>query len=211
MAVVYGLLGLLTILLLVLFVPVCGRVRYDGQLCVRLRVWGIPITLLPASPEEKEETKASRPKSKKKKASSKKEELVALFCEDGVEGTLRLLGRLAALAGRTVGRVLRAVTVDKLELELLIAAEDAADTAVRYGQVCGVLYPALAAISGLVRVKRQHLRVEPNFLVEKSDARLDVRLHIAVYRLVAAGLWLLWRLLFLKISEENKEVMHHGE
>ena len=150
MPVVFVLLGLIAVMVLVLFVPVYGRIRYDGEWRVSLRVWGIPIPLLPAAEEERE-TPAAVKKKQKKKSSSKKEELKQLFREDGLEGTLRLFGRLAVLAGKTAGRLLRAVTVDKLELELLVAAEDAADTAVRYGQVCGVLYPALAAISGPVK------------------------------------------------------------
>lgn len=203
MAAVYGLLGLLLLLLLVilllLVVPVYGRIVYDGALRVRVRVLGIPVTLLPTKPKSAPAKKS--PKKKKKPAGEKDqksagsklrglgEELSRSFREDGVTATLDTLGRLARLAGQAAGGVLRACTVDRLRLELRISTGDAADTAVRYGQVCAALYPSLAVLSHAVRVRRRQVRVEPNFLQESSDARLDVRLHIAVWRV----LWALLR------------------
>ncbi len=211
---VWGLLlALAALILAALLVPVYARITYDGAWRVCLRVWGVPITLLPAPDKP---PKAGKPKKKPRQADtpSKKEELLALFRQDGLEGTLRFLSEVAGLATKSTSRVLRAVTVDRLTLEMLIACGEAADTAVRYGQVCSVLYPALAAISGPVKVRRQHLRVEPNFLMDASDVRLDIRLHMAVYRLAGTGLWLLWRLLLLKNSDDTdnmKEDMEHGK
>ena len=209
MAVVYILLGLVGLILLILLTPLYARVSYDGELRVKLWVWGIPVTLLPSG--ESPSDKIPKKRSRKEEKSSKKEELAAQFRQDGVEATLRFLGEAARIAMGAVGRLLRCITVDKLLLEMRIAADDAADTAVRYGQVCGVLYPTLSALSGPVRVKKQSLRVEPNFLVEKSDVRLDVRLHVAVYRLAAAALWLLWRLIMLKTLDDSKEGVQHGK
>ncbi len=207
---VYILLGLLGAVLLALLVPVYGRVVYDGeQLRVRVRVLGVPITLLPRPEKARPDTgdKPRRTGKGKKPAPSKWQELTQMFREDGPAATLHYLSELARLAGQAVGRLLRAVTVDKLHLELLVATADPSDTAVRYGQVCGVLYPALAAISGPVRIRRRQVRVEPNFLLEKSDVRLDVRLHVGVYRLLWAAIVVLVRFLVITDSEENKEVM----
>ncbi len=205
---VYILLGLLATVALVLLVPIYGRVVYDGeQLRVRVRVLGVPITLLPRPEKARPDTgdKPRRTGKGKKTTPSKWQELTQMFREDGPAATLHYLTELARLAGQAVGRLLRAVTVDKLQLELLVATSDPADTAVRYGQVCSVLYPALAAISGPVRMRRRHLRVEPNFLLEKSDVRLDVRLHAGVYRLLWAAIVVLVR--FLLMSDSDKEVM----
>ena len=119
-----------------LLVPVYARVRYDGTLTVRVRVWGIPITLLP-SDEVEEADKPTAPIQQKKpsKAAALKRELARSFREDGVGATLHYLGELGMMASRAVGKLLRAVTVDGLRLEMRISAADAADTAVRYGQV----------------------------------------------------------------------------
>ena len=190
-----------------LLVPVYARVRYDGTLTVRVRVWGIPITLLP-SDEVEEADKPTAPIQQKKpsKAAALKRELARSFREDGVGATLHYLGELGMMASRAVGKLLRAVTVDGLRLEMRISAADAADTAVRYGQVCAALYPTLALIERAVRVRRREVRVEPNFLTESSAAFADIRLHIWVYRAVGAAIALLWRYLTM-----NKEGLDNGK
>lgn len=222
---VYILLGLLALilllLLLVLFVPVWARVTYRGELCVRVRVLGIPLTVLPASAKS---PKADKPSGKETKKSAEEKakspsrgkellnEISRSFREDGVQATLDYLQALAKLAGRAAGRALRSITVDCLRLDMLIATGDAADTAQRYGQVCGVLYPALAAVSGPVHIRRRRLRVEPNFLAEKSAVQLDVRLHIWVFRLVGAAIALLvgYGMMRNTDSVDKKEEPKHG-
>lgn len=208
MALAYSLLGLcglvLVVLLLLLFVPVYATISYDGDWRIRLRVLGIPIELFPCpQAQDKAATKAGQDKPDSKKKPSKWQQIVTELRADGPAATLRYLSRLAALVGTAAGRTLRAVTVDKLHLEWIVATGEPADTAVRYGQVCTALYPPLAAIGRLMRIRRQEIRVEPNFLLQESDMRLDVRLHIAVYRLVAALIALAAGVLFMRETSES--------
>ena len=199
---VYSLLALLALVLVVLFVPVLGRVSYDGELTVKLRVLGIPITLTPRSekPPKKSKKKPKKAKHRPKKEDkpSKWQEIKSLLKEDGVGSTLGFLKDVASLAGRTANKALKAVTVKQLRLHLLIATEDAAITAQRYGQVCGVLYPTLALVEQKVRVRRRQVRVEPNFLLEKSAVRFDVRFRVSLWRLIGAGFTLLWGFMMLQ-------------
>lgn len=205
-----GLLGLLVLLvLLALFVPVYARIRYDGQLWISIRVLGIPFTLLPTAADKKPKKKKKDKKSKKTKSglskgAALKKELSASFRRDGVAATLRYLQEVAAAAARALDKTLRAITVDRLCLEMLVAADEPSKTAVRYGEVCGVLYPALTTLESRVTFRQRHLRVEPGFLAEKSDVYLDVRLHVWVFRVVGAGLGLLLRLM------SDKEVTDNG-
>ena len=129
--------------------------------------------------------------------------------QDDLVGTLQFLREVASLASKAIGRLLRAITVKRLQLQLLIATEDPATTAQRYGQVCGVLYPALAGIESVVRVRKRELRVEPNFLMEKSAVRFDIHLRMSMWRLLGAGIALLWGFLLIREQDNpqmNKEV-----
>ena len=221
MVFLYILLGLLGLVVLVLAVPVYGHLRYDGDLTARVRVLGVPITLLPreeapaAKPKKPAGKKAgAKKKTKPEEKPSKWQEMVAMFREDGPAATLHYLTELAKLAGQATGRLMKATTVDNLRLELLVATGDPADTAVRYGQVCSALYPALAGIENWVRIRRRHLRVEPNFLLEKSDLYLDLRLHVRVWQALWAALVLLVKFLLMKETNETvnyKEVTHNGQ
>jgi len=208
--VLYSLLGLLLLLIVLLSVPIYGRILYDGSFSVRLRVLGIPITLVPP-PDKKAEDRPRKSPAKKKEKPSVFRALAQEFRQDGVGGTLQLIGRVAALAGKTVGRLLRSVTVTRLDLQMRIATDDVAVTAQRYGQVCGVLYPSLALIERWVRIRRRNLRVEPNFLMDTSAVRLDVRLQVSLWRLLGAAIALLWGLVMLKESNPQitKEVSEY--
>lgn len=208
MWVLYSLLGLLSLLVILLSVPVFGRITYDGELSVRMRVLGVPITLVP-QPEAKPTRPSGKAKSEPTQKPSKFKELTELMKQDDLAGTLHFLREVAALAAKAMGRVLRAVTVRRLDLQLLIATDDSAVTAQRYGQVCGIVYPALAGIESAVRIRRRNLRVEPNFLLEKSVIRFDMRLRVSVWRLLGAGIALLWGFLLLKEQDKpqnSKEV-----
>lgn len=204
---VYVLAALLALVLILLTVPIYGRITYNGDLTAHIRVLGVRIPLLP-----REEEKADgAPTRKRRKADKpfKWQELKDLLKQDDLEGTLHFVGGAVRLAGRTVGRLLRSVTVTSLQLQMLIATGDPADTAQRYGQVCGILYPSLELIGQTVRIRRRHLRVEPNFLLERSRAGFDVRFRVSIWRLTGAALALLWGFLLLRDEDKpqtNKEV-----
>ena len=219
MVVLYILLGLLGLLLLLLAVPVYGRLTYDGDLRATVRVWGIPITLLPwerSTPPlpKKKMKKSSAPKKKQEKKPSKWQELTAMFREDGPAATLYYLRELAKLAVQAAGRLLNAVTVDHLRLQMVIADEDSSVTAVRYGQVCSLVYPSLAAVETRVRVRHRQVRLEPNFLLGKSRLTLDIRFHIRVWQALWAAFVLFIRFVMMKETDETvnyKEVTHNGQ
>jgi hypothetical protein len=222
----YVLLGVLAVLLLVLLTPICGRITYDGALRVRVRIWGIPFTVYPVPQwlkskiQSRKNTKktakkastssSSQPAEPKPDKPSKVQELVELLKQDDLAAVLSYLQELAEILTHTATRLLRGVTMHRLELQMLVATDDVAETAQKYGKVCGIVYPAVAAIEGVVRVRRRRLRIEPNFLLEKSAVRFDISIGMTVWRMLVAGVPLLWNILLLlsKIEpQKNKEVV----
>ena len=133
MWVLYSLLGVAALLIIVLSIPVFGRITYDGALSVVVRVLGIPITLVP-QPEGKPKRRSRKTKAEPSQKPSKFKELVSLMKQDDLAGTLHFLHEVARLTTTTVGRVLRSITVRRLDLQLLVATDDPATTAQRYGR-----------------------------------------------------------------------------
>ncbi len=199
----YILLGLAALLLVLLLVPVWVRLTYDGALRVRLWVLGVPVTVYP---RERTASESAKPKEKAAEKPSKLQELADLLRQDDIEGTLSFLQEAARLIGRAARRVLRAVTVDRLWLQMRIATGEADTTAQRYGQVCAVLYPTLEWMGRLLRIRRRDLRVEPNFLMDTCALRVDIRLRVSVWRLIFAAVAFLCG--FTVLSEENKPQDH---
>ena len=121
--------------------------------------------------------------------------------------TLHTLSVLVENSAGVLSQVSRLFSRKGYNIESLAvgATDDPAVTAQRYGQVCGVLYPALAGIESVVSVRQRHVRVEPNFLMERSAVRFDIRLRMSVWRLLGAGISLLWGFLMMK-EQSNPQI-----
>lgn len=206
MTAVYILLGIAALLCLILFAPVTFRFYYREQPRLIVRVWGVPLHLLPQ--------KEKKPKKKKQKEREEKQEETASsflkslgdsFRKDGLGATLHWLGRLAGLLKTAAGRMLRAVTVRHLRLELRVPGEDAAATAVHYGQVCAVAYPALTLLYAGMRIKERTVRIGPDFAGEGGAVLVEVCGHVAVWRLLGAAIGFLCGFLRMYIKDKQEE------
>ncbi len=210
MTALYILLGIVGLLLLVLLFPVSLRASFSGEFTVRLRVLGIPFTLYPLREKKPARpAKSARQKRKKKAAKAQKkpseEKLSAsigrMLKEDGVGAVLHYLKEMAALLGTAVRRILAALTIDRLELHMVLAGEDAAQTAILHGTACSVVFPALALLQANVRVRSREVQVVPDFVQGERRVAFDVRLHACPLRL----LWAVLRLLTGYVGYTLKE------
>jgi hypothetical protein len=196
MIILYVLLGILGLLLLLLLMPVWVFGGFEKELSVR--VWYGPARLYKYPGKEKPEKHAVRevsktkPKKEKKKsgASEKIEEINRLLKEDGLSATMEYFGVLLKLAGTAAERLLATVTVDRFDFKLSLCGEDTAETAILYGQACGMIYPGLAVLERWIRFKKRRVEVEPAFLAEETNVTAEVRLHVIPLRAV----WVLARL-----------------
>ncbi len=196
----YSIAGLLGLLLILLLIPVSVGLTYGDELRVCVRVLGIPIFRFPTAP------KPAKPSTASHEVSAFSERLK----RDSVGETVRVFEQLAALAAGTVRRVLSAVTVDKLQLQLYITGSDAAQTAENTGKICAVLYPAVAAVQQTVlRIKHREITVTPDFLADTGRVLADVTAHVIPLRAAGIVLWTCLR--YGAITKQQKEVLRHGK
>lgn len=184
--------ALLLLLFLLLLLPLSLRLSFDGELDVRIRYIGIPVYRYPKSErkQKKEAAKSGKKKEGKQKAEKSGKakpqmaQLSAILKEEGPAAVAAYLSKLARLTATGVRRILAAVRVDRLLAELVVATGDAAETALQYGKLCGVVYPAEAALEGIVRVRRREVTLRPDFLLEKGSVKLLLRAHAMPLRLL---------------------------
>ena len=212
----YVLLSLLGLLLLFLILPVYARVRYREELTVTVRVFGIPVYRYCSAKASKGKSKkrADKPAEKtQKKKNTFLSDLSARLKSDGVRAVVDEIGALARLADGAFRRVARTVAVDRLQLQLVIASEDAAATAQDTGKVCAVLYPSLTTIQAVIRIRRRAVTVLPDYLGEKSRAEADVLVHALPVRLLGTALWALlsYGALQSHKSAKMKEELENGQ
>ncbi len=126
------LLGLALLLAFLLFVPLRVQVLFrQGEVTARLRVLFLNVPLFP-TPSGKE--KAGRPKPAQGRPETEKKEKPKRNTLEFILDILRLINDLLPHAGRGLGHILRRVTLSRCRVSVTVAQEDAADTALRYGQ-----------------------------------------------------------------------------
>ncbi len=152
----------------------------------------------------------TKSKSETEKTTKKKKSAFAELREErGFFGMLDLLWRVVKLATGAFCGILRGLIVKKFDFFVTVRGEDASETAVEYGELCAVLYPATAAILGAVRRYKQNIVIEPDFSGGQTET--DVHVIFRAYPILAAGhgakalLVMIWQEISDKIKEKTKE------
>lgn len=185
MKVLLVVLAVLLLLALLLCIPVTLTVCTDPKPLVRVRFLFLRLTLYPRPPRKAKRGK--RPPAPKEETGKEKklqtEELLRL---------LRAAGDLLAELPRPLRRLLRAVKIVRLRLQIKVCQEDAAQTAIRYGSLCAAFYTAWGLLASLVRVRRKGVHVElwPDFTFGEEYVKLDAVCRIGLYGALGAGLQL---------------------
>ena len=131
--------------------------------------------------------KPENKKKDKKKAKSKKnakEENKVLqwfkitFKERGLNGLISVLKEIAGLAVTFLKPVFKHIKLRNLDMNITVAFEDAADTAVRYGYACAAIYPSLAVILKIVKYKKYNVNIAPDF--DKKQPEIDLAAEISL-------------------------------
>ncbi|MCH5304430.1 MAG: DUF2953 domain-containing protein [Ruminococcus sp.] len=188
MLALYIILGVLLILFFLTLFNIYIYADYNEQLFLSLKIAFINIQLLPEKEKKKKKKtpeKKQKPKTKKKEPEKKKKEksfdLKQYVKQKGISGILNIVKRVAKLAVGTLRDLFSHITVTELMIDIKVAGKDAGDSAVKYGQVCTVLFPSLKLITDIVKVNDYNVNVNPDFSNEpKNSAKAKVTAKIRI-------------------------------
>lgn len=247
MIVLYILGGLLALIIILLCVPFQLLFSYEDRLELTIKYFFIPLQIMPkkkriSKPKSKfvlwagrkwkalcrwfielksRLRKKQQPKqsvSKKKTTEEKKSSFALLREQRGFVGMLTLLWRVLSLATGAFRGVLRMMVVEKFDFHAEIGGSDAAETAVSYGEMCSILFPALAFILGSTRKYNKNIVITPNFESDETTVEIDAVVRLVplfiVYHALKALLKLIWFEIKAKIdeavSEAKNNISHQG-
>ena len=166
-----GVLALLAIL------PIGVSAIYNtyGPL-VRLILGPVKITVYPSKKEKKEKPKKDKPKApaKKQQPSTKAK------AKDKKGGSFKDFLPLVDLVLNFLGTFRRKLRVNRLEMKLVMAADDPCDLAVNYGKAWAAVGSLMPQLERLFTIKKRNVEVECDFIAEKTliFARLDITITI---------------------------------
>lgn len=205
MIALYILLGLFLVLSLLCLVRLKITAQYTDSLTLRLKVLFFTFTLVPAKKKAKKQKKKI-PK-KKKEPSKKTDEkekkpsyLKKLGDKKGLSGLLSMLTEIVNLLGSTAKGIYSNIVIEKLNFDITIAGDDAADTALKYGKLCGVFYSAVSVICDNVKeVCDYNVNVTPDFDDEaKGKIFADTELYIRTFYVLKYALKALFKMLVIR-------------
>lgn len=123
----------------------------------------------------KPKPKKKKPNDDKEPKKEKKQQSVFgnLREERGFWGAIGFFVDLGKALGGGMVRIYRGVAIDRFTLRVAICGEDAADTAIKYGEVCSVAFPALSFLLTHARRYRQDIEMAPNFAGDGNRIAFD--------------------------------------
>ena len=157
-----------------------------------------------------------KPRPKQKKTSQPKEQekkqsfFGALREQRGFFGALQFFADAGKMLGGAAAKVYRGVRIDRLVLHAAITGEDAADTAIQYGRICGAAFPALSFLLSNTRgydpasPRTKDIEIVPDFAGEGVKIVLIGEFTLFPILMVGNLLWAVIRFAFAQIKLTSK-------
>ncbi len=204
MIALYILLGLFLVLGLLCLLKLKIIAQYTDSLTLKLRVLFLTFTLVPAEKKPKKQKKIPEKKKESSKKTAKKEKkpsyLKKLSGKKGLSGLISMLAEVVKLIGFTAKGIYSNIVIEKLNLDITIVGDDAADTALKYGKLCGIFYSAVSVICDNVKeVYDYNVNVTPDFDDEaKGKIFADTVFYIRVFYVLKFALKALFKMLVIR-------------
>ena len=183
--------AIIVVLITLLILPVKLRVDYDKELTFTIKYLG--FTLLDSEEEDKESKKVLK-KVQSTALPTDKESIKSTYKQKGITGTIKYYGDVLLLILKRLRWIIRFVKIRKFVFDLSIASDNAADTAIEYGEVCCVIYPIISFIQTNTnfKFKTNNINIRPDF--DSTDSKLKasvlVKAKLIICLIAIAGL--LW-------------------
>ena len=208
MIALYIILGILLLLFLIMLIKVEVFAHYENEITLSVKVLFIKKTLVPTPPKKEKKKKEKKKKPEKKPPEKKKETgeedkkekklnyLQKIKEKKGLTGLLSLITGAARIAGGAMKGLFSHIVIKKMDMGIALCSGDAASTAVNYGRLCSIVYPAVNVIVAATVCKSYNVTLEPVFDDDKetefyADVHAHLRIIFAVAEAIKAGVRLL--------------------
>lgn len=195
----------LAVLILLGLLPLGVMLRYhSGGLELQVIAGPARISILPQKPKEEKIEKPKKQKKAQKKEAAGKPKAPEKAKEKG--GPITDFLPLLQVALELLNAFRKKLRVNRLEMKLIMAADDPCDLAVNYGKAWAALGNLMPLLERCFVIKKRDLEIECDFEASETliIARLD--LTITLGRLLGILLWYGARAVkeFLKIKNKRK-------
>lgn len=135
--------------------------------------------------------------------SNSKDKIKKIISEKGLSGFLKIIKNLFKILKNLSVYLLKRIYVVKFYLEVKVSEEDSAQTAIKYGQACAILYPAMNFIFNNLKINDPNVKIYPDFNSEKTSVYFSTIFKIRLIYILKAGLVAFFKFIMNFISLKN--------
>lgn len=206
MTALYIILGIVLFFIAVLSIPVVLDMEYGDVFKLRVSWLFVKINILPKDESKKKPKKEKKPKTEKTQAETaptetpvtntgKKENPIKIFYEDqGVLGIVELINNVASYLGKFSKGFLKSIYIKKLRIRIWVTEGDAAQTAIKYGKFCQMIYPPLGFICSSCHVKDYDVNIWAEYCGDKTKGEFETKVALIPRSVINAGIAFVFRL-----------------
>ena len=201
-----ALLIVLGVLFLLAILPLGGAVRYDGGGARAYVVLG-PIKLL-LYPRKAKESKPKNKKEKKPKIAREKAPEPQSKEKESAGGSVKKFIPFVKLGLSFLNELRWKLRVNRLDLKVVLAAEDPADLALSYAGANAALGSLWPLLEQSLRIRKRNVSVQCDFEAEQTLVFANVKITITLGRTLALAVKYGIRALiqFMKLKKQEKAV-----
>ncbi len=204
--------AVLIVLALILFSPITVSLRLNEKFSAA--IYFCKIRVFRINPDKpKKRKKENTGENKKKPASKAKKTKEPLFTylkrKYGFEGAVRLLLSFAKQCLTHIKKLLRHIKIKRITVDLSVAGNDAADTAIKFGRISAAFYPVLSFLDSFKNIRFKKINLKSDFSGQKSEFKFSADITLRIFFFLAAAIKIYF--LFMKFfsKEQNDEREQH--
>ncbi|HEX3038401.1 MAG TPA: DUF2953 domain-containing protein [Oscillospiraceae bacterium] len=192
-----------------LICPVTVKASFENELSAKARYLFISYTIAPQKEKEpKKEKKVEEQQAEEKE--DNKSKIKNIIKQKGLGGFLSFVKELSNIAAGAAKKLLKHLIISNLSTDIIVATEDAAQTALNYSYVCAVIYPAFSFLVANCKCKKYSIRIVPDFDKRESKITFSAKASIKLFFIISAALSALFDILKVmkraKAPEENENI-----
>lgn len=174
MTALYIIGGIILLIALLLILPITAQIDFKDDFFVKVKYLG--ITVYKITPDEEEQ----KPNEKAKKTEKTKEKQKGLFTKltekHGFKGAVKEMVSFALDILKKTKKQLLKIKLRNIKIDLIVVGSDAAQTAIDYGAICGVVYPVLSVVEQNLNVKYKKINITAGF--KQTDSQFTFSLDV---------------------------------
>lgn len=213
----YIFLGIIAFLVLILSIRITLDGEYFDEFKLSVSWLFLKFAIIPSAkkdkPPKEKKVKEEKPKEAPAENGENKENIFITFYKNqGFNGVIDLVNNAAKSVGKLLLSLKKHIIIREIFLKMTVTSpQDAAQTAIDYGNVCQKVFPALSFICHNLKVKKYNAEIEPDFIGVKNTAEFSFSVSVRPIFVLSAAIVLVVRLFFKVVIKFLKGIKNNNQ